>query len=167
MSKVHDVDPKLIRARSSGWPGSSRRMGAGSPTRHFINEGATNRYNSDVLRITAYIAWSLENTGYQGPAVEKARQYVQKHMNGEDRTSTRWRCWRTSPSIMERIASSPGRRCSFCSTRAPRRTTRRGGRRRKRASTEAGASAAVETTGLAVQALLKWGAGVGRRREKR
>ena len=41
-------------------------MEAGSPTRQFINEGATNRYNSDVLRITAYLAWSLENTGYQG-----------------------------------------------------------------------------------------------------
>ena len=51
--------------------------------RQFINEGATNRYNSDVLRITAYIAWSLENTGYQGPAVEKARQFVEQHMSGD------------------------------------------------------------------------------------
>ena len=33
-----------------------------------------------VLRITAYIAWSLGNTGYQGPAVGKAREYIQKNL---------------------------------------------------------------------------------------
>ncbi len=33
-----------------------------------------------MLRITAYIAWSLESTGYQGPAVEKARQFIEAHI---------------------------------------------------------------------------------------
>ena len=70
-------------APSSGWRRSSRPDGSWKPDTHFINEGATNRYNSDVLRITAYLAWSLENTGYQGPAVEKARQFVEQHMTAK------------------------------------------------------------------------------------
>ena len=77
MAKVYDVDPKLIE-RTQQWLAAQQQPdGSWKPDTSFINEGATNRYNSDVLRITAYIAWSLENTGYQGPAVEKARQFVQ------------------------------------------------------------------------------------------
>src|SRR5580692_4284550 len=80
MSRVHDVDPKLI-SRTQQWLASQQREdGSWEPDTNFINEGATNRYNSDVLRITAYLGWSLENTGYQGPAVEKARQFVERQM---------------------------------------------------------------------------------------
>lgn len=50
--------------------------GSWKPDTQFINEGATNRYNSDVLRITAYLAWALKDTGYQGLAVEKAKQFI-------------------------------------------------------------------------------------------
>ena len=83
MSKVHDVDPKLIQ-RTQQWLAAQQQAdGSWKPDTNFINEGATNRYNSDVLRITAYIAWSLENTGYQGPAVEKARQFVEQHMSAK------------------------------------------------------------------------------------
>src|SRR5215472_9984052 len=64
MSQVHDVDPKLI-ARTQQWLAAQQQPdGSWKPDTSFINEGATNRYNSDALRITAYIAWALENTGY-------------------------------------------------------------------------------------------------------
>ncbi len=80
MSKVHDVDPKLIQ-RTQQWLASQQQAdGSWKPDTNFINEGATNRFNNDVLRITAYLAWSLENTGYRGPAVDKARQFVQQNM---------------------------------------------------------------------------------------
>jgi uncharacterized protein YfaS (alpha-2-macroglobulin family) len=83
MSKVYDVDPKLI-ARTQQWLASQQQAdGSWKPDTSFINEGATNRFNSDVLRITAYLAWSLENTGYQGQAVERAKQFVEKHMNAK------------------------------------------------------------------------------------
>ncbi len=82
MAKVYEVDPRLIQ-RTQQWLASQQQSdGSWKPDTNFINEGATNRYNSDVLRITAYLAWSLENTGYQGAAVEKARQYIEQHMNG-------------------------------------------------------------------------------------
>src|SRR2546427_3895036 len=81
MAKVYDVDPNLIR-RTQQWLASQQQPdGSWKPDTNFINEGATNRYNSDLLRITAYIAWSLGNTGYQGPAVEKAKQFVESPMN--------------------------------------------------------------------------------------
>jgi len=71
MAKVSDVDPKLIQ-RTQQWLARRQQPdGSWKPDTNFINEGATNRYNSDALRITAYIAWALEGTGYQGPAVEK------------------------------------------------------------------------------------------------
>ena len=83
MSKVHDVDPKLI-ARTQQWlAGQQQGDGSWKPDASFINEGATNRYNKDVLRITAYLAWALENTGYQGQAVEKAKQFIETHANAK------------------------------------------------------------------------------------
>jgi uncharacterized protein YfaS (alpha-2-macroglobulin family) len=83
MSKVYDVDPNLI-ARTQQWlAGQQQADGTWKPDASFINEGATNRYNSDVLRITGYIAWSLENTGYHGAAVEKAKKFIQDHMNAK------------------------------------------------------------------------------------
>src|SRR5205807_8526657 len=88
MSRVHDVDPKLI-SRTQQWLASQQREdGSWKPDLQFINEGATNRYNSDVLRITAYLAWALKDTGYQGPAVEKAKQFVEKHMTAKVDTYT-------------------------------------------------------------------------------
>ena len=76
MSKVSDVDPRLIERTRDWLAQPATADGSWKPDASFINEGATNRYNSDVLRITAYIAWSLVNTGYQGPAIEKARDYI-------------------------------------------------------------------------------------------
>src|SRR5271167_1012424 len=81
MSRVHDVDPKLI-SRTQQWLASQQQEdGSWKPDTQFINEGATNRYNTDVMRITAYIAWALGNTEYQGPAVQKASEYIQKHVS--------------------------------------------------------------------------------------
>ena len=84
MSKVHDVDPERdSSARSSGCVAAAGRRKLEAGHVNFINEGATNRYNSDVLRITAYIAWSLENTGYQGPASKRRDSSSRAHLNGK------------------------------------------------------------------------------------
>src|SRR5262249_30928819 len=81
MSKVHDVDPRLIE-RTQAWLASQQQEGGSwKSDRSPINEGATDRYNSNVERITAYIAWSLENTGYQGPVLEKARDFLESHLD--------------------------------------------------------------------------------------
>jgi hypothetical protein len=156
MSKVHDVDERVI-ARTQQWlAGQQQPDGSWKPDTSFINEGATTRYNSDVLRITAYIAWSLKNTGYQGPAVEKAKQFVEKHMAEKlDAYSL---------AIVANFAADYGQDRDF---------TRQASQLLLDARTErgeqvwwtadetgvysSGTSASVETTGLAVQALLKAG----------
>jgi len=164
MSKVHDVDPKLI-ARTQQWLASQQQPdGSWKPDASFINEGATNRYNSDVLRITAYVGWSLENTGYQGPAVERARQFAGSHMGakidaytlavlanfaadyGKDRDFTRQAVQLLLDAHIEKdeLAWWTSEETGVYST---------------------GASASVETTGLAVQALLKWGEASGTARK--
>jgi hypothetical protein len=160
MSKVYDVDSNVILRTQQWLAGQQQPDGSWKPDASFINEGATNRYNSDALRITAYIAWSLKNTGYQGPAVEKAKQFVEKQMSGKPDTYTR--------AVLANFAVDYGKDQDF---------TRRAMQLLMDARTEkdeqiwwnaeetavyaTGSSAAVETTGLAVQALLKWGEASG------
>ena len=160
MSKVHDVDPRLIE-RTQQWLASQQRPdGSWAPDQSFINEGATNRYNSDLLRVTAYIAWALGNTKYQGPAVEKAKQYVESHMDAKLDTYTL--------AVLANFAVDYGKDREF---------TRRATEMLLDARTEkddkvwwdaqetsvyaTGQSAAIETTGLAVQALLGSGQASG------
>jgi uncharacterized protein YfaS (alpha-2-macroglobulin family) len=156
MSKVYDVDPRLIQ-RTQQWL-AAQQQGDGSwkPDTSFINEGATNRYNSDVLRITAYLAWSLGNTGYQGPAVEKARQFVENHMSGATDAYTL--------AVLANFAADYGKDREF-THRAINMLLDARTEKDDQAWWDAqetsvystGSSAAVETTGLAVQALLKAG----------
>jgi uncharacterized protein YfaS (alpha-2-macroglobulin family) len=160
MAQVSEVDPKLI-ARTRDWL-VNQQQGDGSwaPDTRFINEGATDRYNSNVLRITAYIAWSLVNTGTQGPAIDKARGYIEGHLNAavdpytlavianfaaddhRDRTFTD-----RAMQLLLDARNEQGEQVSWKSSETPVYAT--------------GASAEVETTGLATQALLKWGRASG------
>jgi hypothetical protein len=169
MSKVYDVDPRLI-SRTQQWLASQQQAdGSWKPDTQFINEGATNRYNSDVLRITAYIAWALENTGYQGPAVEKAKQFVDGHMSAKIDAYTL--------AVVANFATDFG----TGDHGKDRDFTRQAMQLLLDARTEkdeqawwsaeetgvyaTGASASVETTGLAVQALLKWSEASGTARK--
>jgi hypothetical protein len=156
MSKVSDVDPRLIE-RTSEWLASQQQPdGSWKQDTSFINEGATNRYNSDVLRITAYIAWSLESTGYKGDAVEKARRFIERASGPAPDAYTL--------AVIANFAADYGKDPEFAARAMhaliDARTEK--GDQVSWASEETGVystgqSAAIETTGLAVQALLKWG----------
>jgi uncharacterized protein YfaS (alpha-2-macroglobulin family) len=156
MAKVSDVDPRLIE-RTRDWLVSRQQPdGSWTPDVSFINEGATDRFNSNVLRITAYIAWSLVDTGMQGPAIDKAKHYMDGHLDrvpdpytlavianfateyGRDRDFTR----RSMQALLDARTEKDGQ--VFWSTE-------------ETGVYSTGASAAIETTGLATQALLKWG----------
>jgi hypothetical protein len=156
MSKVSDVDTRLIERTGAWLAGQQQPDGSWKPDTSFINEGATNRYNSDVLRITAYIAWSLANTGYQGAAVERAKRFIESHADSKPDAYTL--------AVIANFAADYGKDREF---------TRRSMEALVDARTEkddqvfwsaeetgvysTGSSAAIETTGLAAQALLKWG----------
>jgi hypothetical protein len=156
MSKVYDVDARLIE-RTQQWLASQQQPdGSWKPDTSFINEGATNRYNSDLLRITGYIAWSLENTGYRGPAVEKARQFIQgSRKAGADAYTL---------AVLANFAVDYGKDRAFARQAIEQLLDARTEKDDQAWWTAEetgvygrGASAAVETTGLAVQALLKSG----------
>lgn len=160
MSKVYDVDPNVIR-RTQAWLASQQQPdGSWKPDTQFINEGATNRYNSDALRITAYIAWALEDTGFRGPVVDKAKQFIESQVAsgidtytlavvanfavdfGTDRDFTR----RAMQLLLDAHAEKD-EQAWWTDQQTPMYSS--------------GASAAIETTALAAQALLKWGQASG------
>jgi hypothetical protein len=156
MAKVHDVDPNLI-TRTQNWLANQQQPdGSWKPDTQFINEGATNRFNSDVTRITAYLAWSLENTGYHGPAVEKARQFLSAHSNGKLDSYTL--------AVLANFAVDYGKDRGFTQQTMQQLLDARSEKgdqawwtTEETAVFGRGESASVETTGLAAQALLKWG----------
>lgn len=84
MSRVHEVDPRLIRRTQEWLAGQQKADGSWEPDSHFIDEGATNNYHDDRLRIAAYLGWVLAYSGYSGDAVNKAKQYVEKTMTGKE-----------------------------------------------------------------------------------
>jgi uncharacterized protein YfaS (alpha-2-macroglobulin family) len=161
MAKVSEVDPKLIERTREWLIQQQQPDGSWKPDTQFINEGATNRYNTNVLRITAYIAWSLTNTGYNGPAVEKAKRFIEAHADTKPDSYTL--------AVIANFATD----YSNANGAKDREFTRRSMQALLDAGTEkddmlfwtaeetgvyaTGASAAIETTGLAAQALLKWG----------
>jgi hypothetical protein len=164
MSKVYEVDPRLIE-RTRNWLAEPQRAdGSWKPDTSFINEGATNRYNSDILRITAYIAWALTNTGYDGPAVDKAKDFIEKNLDSK-----------ADPYTLAIVANFA------VEYRKDREFTQHAMHLLLDARTEkdeqawwsaeetgvysTGASAAIETTGLAAQALLKSGESLGTARK--
>ena len=160
MSKVYDVDPRLIERTRDWLVRQQQPDGSWKPDTSFINEGATNRYNSDVLRITAYIAWSLENTGdqepAQGPAVEKAKQYIESHLDKKIDTYTL--------AVLANFAADYGKDRDFTQQvmhllldARTEKDDQVSWNAEETSVYSTGSSAAVETTGLAVQALLKWG----------
>jgi len=157
MSRVHEVDPRLIE-RTQNWLAAQQQPdGSFKPDASFINEGATNRYNTDVVRITAYVGWALAATGYKGEAVARARQFVASHATGNEDAYTLAvianfaadsgadRSW--TDAAVGSLASkvSEGSKTAFWKQEGETPTSARED------------SADLETTALAVQALLKSG----------
>jgi hypothetical protein len=156
MSQVHDVDPNVINRTQAWLAGQQQADGSWKPDTQFINEGATNRFNTGDLRITAYIAWALENTGYKGTAVDKARAFVEKHMSEATDSYTK--------AVVANFAVDSPNSGSFAKLAAQALLDSSTGKDDQLWWTSEetsvfgrGDSAAIETTGLAVLALLKWG----------
>ena len=156
MSKVYEVDPNVIM-RTQQWLASEQQPdGSWKPDTSFINEGATNRFNSDALRITAYIAWSLKNTGYQGPAIEKAKQFIGQHRGETPDAYTL--------AVLGNFTTDYAKDRDFTHQTMNHLLDARTDTFWTSQETgvySTGASANIETTGLAVQALLKSGEASG------
>jgi uncharacterized protein YfaS (alpha-2-macroglobulin family) len=156
MSQVHDVDAKVIQRTQRWLAGQQQADGSWRPDASFINEGATNRFNTGDLRITAYLAWSLENTGYQGPAVEKARQFVEQRMS-EKMDAYTLAVLANFAADYAKDRAFTGQAMQLLLDARTEKDDQAWWTAEETSVYARGASATVETTGLAVQALLKWG----------
>lgn len=156
MAQVYDVDPRVMERTSEWLAGQQKEDGSWAPDTQFINEGATNQFNTDVLRITAYVAWALETSEYKGGAVEKARRYIEVHLSGKEDAYTlavianfavaNDRKSELAERALEMLRDSATLKDAFASWTATETSVY-----------GSGDSAAVETTGLAVQAMMKAG----------
>ena len=81
MSRVFSVDKRIVERTQKWLIGQQKQDGSWVPDTHFINEGATNHFNTDAVRITAYIALALKHTGADGPAVDRATAFVRKRVS--------------------------------------------------------------------------------------
>ena len=86
MSRVYDVDPKMV-ARTRTWlMGQQESDGSWIPDSQGINEGATGQYLGETLRTTAYIAWALAESAPDGQRdyqMERAWAYIATHVADE------------------------------------------------------------------------------------
>jgi uncharacterized protein YfaS (alpha-2-macroglobulin family) len=79
MSHVYNVDPALI-TRTAQWLANQQNAdGSWLETHQGIAEGIINR-QTGALRTTAYVGWALNESGYQGPALQKGLEYVKTHL---------------------------------------------------------------------------------------
>jgi hypothetical protein len=156
MARVYEVDARLID-RTRDWLVSQQQPnGSWRPDTQFINEGATNRYNSDPLRITAYIAWALEAAAYKGPALESAKSFIEKRLDTKTDAYTL--------AVLANFAVAQDPHSDLTRRVLSQLRDSAAGERdfawwnaEETGVYSTGESAAVETTGLAVQALLQAG----------
>lgn len=157
MAKVYPVDDRVI-TRTQEWLASRQRVdGSWVPDTEFINEGATNAYNSDKIRIAAYIAWALEHSGYTGTALDRAHGYIQSAFTGHEDPFT----LAVLANFVVEGRAAAGFRSRVLAALADAAQVRgdealwpAGGATPTYAT---GDNAAIETTGFAVQAFLRAG----------
>lgn len=157
MSKVHEVDPRVIE-RTQNWLASQQKAdGSWAPDTQFINEGATNNFNSDQIRITAYIAWALAYSGYKGESIARAKSFIDNKLTGQEDAYTL--------TILSNFAID-SRQDQVWVNRMFKALTNKVTQEEKTAvwkiegktpTHSHGGMAEIETTALAAQALIKWG----------
>ncbi len=148
-----------LSGRETGWCNNNSRTESWKPDTQFINEGATDRFNTDVLRITAYIALALEIAEYRGDAIENAPEVrIEEHL--DDSVDAYTLAVIANFAVgNEKDSKLAQRALAMLRDAATQKEELAWWTILKETSVYAtGDSAAVETTGLAVQAMLKAGA---------
>ena len=155
MSKVHEVDEKVI-SRTQAWLAACQEKdGSYKPSAGGIQEGAINKFTDDVLRNTAYITWALASSGFDGPHVGKGLEYLRKNLDNIKDNYTLALTANTFAAVEPKGRTT----AAICQTLVDKATVE-GERAFWKAAGEtpthgSGDVAAIEITGLALQALVK------------
>jgi hypothetical protein len=85
MSRVHEVDPALVQ-RAADWLLSQQASdGSWENDRGLVHENTWSSLGDDRLPVTAYIAWSLVESGFGNQTgTQKGISYVREHQTGAD-----------------------------------------------------------------------------------
>ncbi|MEW6730976.1 MAG: MG2 domain-containing protein [Acidobacteriota bacterium] len=157
MSKVHEVDPRLIQ-RTQTWLAQQQQAdGSWQPDTQFIDEGTTNNFHNDRVRIAAYLGWALAYSGYRGEAIERAKQFIQQQVNGQEDAYTLAILanfaadYQQDPAWTERVMGT------LINKATERDKTAFWSISNQTPTHAYGDMAEIETTALAAQALIKWG----------
>jgi hypothetical protein len=160
MAKVHDVDPAVI-ARTQNWLASKQKPdGTWEETNSGIAEGIINR-QAGVLRSTAYVAWALAESGYNGPQVAKGVGYVKEH-GAEAKDPYTLAVILNLLTKVEKEADTTAKFAEALIALAKTNDTAAWWQSDTQTFTGAKAEGAdMETTGLAAYGLVKWGRNSG------
>jgi len=84
MSKVYSVDPAVIE-RTQRWLADKQKPdGSWEPADHWMETLSGEAFSRSVELNTAYITWSLAETGYEGEAARKGIDYLKENMDKID-----------------------------------------------------------------------------------
>ena len=158
MSKVHDVDRRVI-ARSRSWL-ANKQAKDGSWNKDTHLHGYNMALGASKLRTTSYVLWSLLQSGDQGPHVARGVGYLKKHLGdakGDLYTlalaANAMVLWKAKdPATVKLLRELHRRRVQDAKTKTTSWPTSG-----DTATYSRGATAAIETTALVVMALLKSG----------
>lgn len=84
MSRVIDIDQNIITRTQNYLVNLQNNDGSWRPSEGGIQEGAINEYVGDVLRTTVYTLWGLAYSGYQGEPLNKAKRYASERVDEMD-----------------------------------------------------------------------------------
>ena len=87
MAKVRFVDPALI-ARTQSWVVSQQQSNGSFALKSKGYYEIPGNLATDTLRVTAYVAWALQQSGYKGQALASALSYVRGQIASSTDTYT-------------------------------------------------------------------------------
>jgi uncharacterized protein YfaS (alpha-2-macroglobulin family) len=160
MARVHEVDAKVI-ARTQRWLASKQQAdGSWEEKGGGIAEGIINR-QTGALRSTAYIAWALAESGYDGAEIAKGVAYVKANRD-EARDPYTLAVILNLLARVERDGEATAQTAELLIGMA--KITDKTAWWQSETQTFTGADregADLETTGLAAYGLVKWGRNAG------
>lgn len=88
MSKVYEIDERVIDRTAKWLIGQQEKDGSWKPDANYLHEESWGNIQHNEILPTAYITWALASTGTKDPALDKAMQYLKENWNKADNAYT-------------------------------------------------------------------------------